>query len=413
MKTQLYKYIIISFIIGIIIGGGLLYFFQSSENVDDNKVENSNAENEVEGQIWTCSMHPNIRMSEPGSCPICGMDLIPLEGESNFHGNHTNGVVFTEGEIIQNNVRIATVGNISSVNKIDLEGEIKINQNNTIIKSAHYDGRIEQLNVHYVGESVVKGKLLFKIYSPELVKAQKEFIGAVALKDEQPELYKAAYKKLESWKITLNQIKEIESSKEILEYASVYAEESGLITATGIEEGQYVKKGQTLFTIANLNSLWVEFDVYQKDLNALEVGQNINLIIAAKGYGNFNSKITYIDPVMNATKRTSKVRITIDNNGNLSPGMFVKGSVAVIKSENNTITIPKSAILWTGEKSVAYLEVDTNTFQMVELTLGNTYEDYVEVTKGLKLGDKIVVNGTFVVDASTQIQGKKSMMNTR
>jgi len=116
---------------------------------------------------------------------------------------------------------------------------------------------------------------------------------------------------------------------------------------------------------------------------------------------------------MNATKRTSKVRITIDNNGNLSPGMFVKGSVAVIKSENNTITIPKSAILWTGEKSVAYLEVDTNTFQMVELTLGNTYEDYVEVTKGLKLGDKIVVNGTFVVDAATQIQGKKSMMNTR
>ena len=412
MNNNFKKYIVLSFIIGAILSGGIVYFLQVKNSDNGNNAKHNHDQSSDQQQTWTCSMHPQIKMNKPGSCPICGMELIPVSKGNNASADSSNsGLFLSENIIIQNNIRVSEIGNFTTHKIIKLNGEVKINQDQITAVSAHYDGRIESLNIHYAGEEIKKGQLLYKIYSPELLKAQQEFVQAVLIKSENPALYEAAKNKLLIWKLAPHQVNEIEQSKMVMEYIPIYANKSGLITEIKIKEGEYLKKGQTLFDLSDLSELWIEFDVYQETLSELKIGQEIELNIAAKGYENSKGKITYIDPLVNKTKRTGKVRLTIKNNGNLYPEMFVEGKVNVKQSTNDVLMIPKSAVLWTGVESVAYLELDTNTFKMVEITLGSEYDDYYEVVSGLKKKDRIVVNGTFVVDAATQIQGKASMMN--
>ena len=253
------------------------------------------------------------------------------------------------------------------------------------------------------------------IYSPELVSAQQELITASSLKESQPELYKAVRNKLKLWKLSDKQIEQIEKSSKVQENFPVYANVSGTVSEIMVEAGDYVKKGSPLFKIANLGTVWAVFDTYENQVSLLKEGQNIDIVTKSYPDKTFNAKISFINPVLNSSTRTIEVRAVLQNpKGQLKPGMFVAGTLALASDKkDNTMVIPESAVLWTGERSVVYIKtsLENPTFEMREIKIGDAVNGGYIVLSGLESGDEIVTNGTFTVDAAAQLKGKKSMMN--
>ncbi|WP_299135278.1 efflux RND transporter periplasmic adaptor subunit [uncultured Tenacibaculum sp.] len=405
------KYIIYIIILMVGLIFGKLFFGNSSDNETNH---NHQAESNL-SQKWTCSMHPQIMQPEEGDCPICGMDLIPAEADAD--GLSTNQFKLTKNAMALANVQTTIIGNATanSDNGITLSGKITENEKANAVQVSYFTGRIERLNISFTGESIRKGQLLATIYSPELVKAQQELLTASTLKETQPALYKAVRNKLKLWKLSDNQINQIESSKKVKENFPVYATVSGTVSEKLVEQGDYTKQGQPLLKIANLNTVWANFDVYENQVSNFKVGQAI--AISTNAYPNevFNAKISFINPVLNPQTRTVTVRAVLNNHKELfKPEMFVTGKVdATVKETKAQLLIPASAVLWTGKRSIVYVKPDTNNpiFEMREIVLGNKLGDNYEVKNGLQSGDEVVTNGVFTIDASAQLQGKKSMMN--
>lgn len=369
-----------------------------------------------DGQIWTCSMHPQIQQSEPGDCPICGMDLIPADGES--LAINDGRFSLTEHAMALANIRTLTVGGGETAGRsLLLSGKISENEKANAIQASYFEGRIEELFINTTGETVRQGQKLASIYSPQLVAAQQELLSAGTLRNTQPALYEAVRNKLKLWKLTESQINAIEASGKVLEYFPVYATVTGTVTEKMVREGDYVKQGQPLLKIANLASVWAVFDAYENQLPVLAEGQEI--IISSNAYPNekLKGKIDFIDPLLNSGTRTVEVRVVVQNSkGRLKPGMFVKGQVAATAAPDNAdnILLPSSAVLWTGERSVVYVKPNRSqpVFEMREVTLGEAAgDDNIRILHGLQPGEEVVVNGTFTVDAAAQLKGRKSMMN--
>ena len=365
-------------------------------------------------QKWTCSMHPQILKPEAGDCPICGMDLIPAE--SNAVGLLADQFKLTKNAMALANIQTSIIGNSKAENRtIKVSGKIVENEAANVVQVSYFSGRIEQLNVRFTGEEVRKGQLLGTIYASELYEAQQEFITAISLKNSQPALYKAVRTKLKLWKLSENQINEIESSGIVKENVPIYATVSGTVSEKLVAQGEAVKRGQPLFKIANLNTVWANFQVYESQLNRFQKGQEI--LVSTNAYPNkvFKSKVDFINPILDAATRTVKLRVVLLNEANIfKPGMFVEGKIKEISSSRSPrLIIPTSAVLWTGARSVVYLKAtaDAPIFEMQEIKLGNRVGDAYEILEGLRIGDEIVTNGTFTVDAAAQLKGKKSMMN--
>ena len=365
-------------------------------------------------QMWTCSMHPQITKSASGDCPICGMDLIP--SEISTEGLRADQFKLTKNAMALANIQTSIIGNSKAINnELQLSGKIVENEAANVVQVSYFSGRIEQLHISFTGEKVRKGQLLATIYSPELYAAQQEFITAASLKKMQPALYKAVRTKLKLWKLSENQINEIEASGSVKEKFPIYATVSGTVLEKLVTQGQVVKKGQPLFKIANLKTVWANFDVYENQINRFKKGQDIAVTTNAYPNKEFKSKVDFINPILDAATRIVKLRVVLDNKENVFKlGMFIEGKIKAIPSNPlQVLMIPSSAVLWTGERSLVYLKTTTDTpvFEMREIKLGNSVGDTYEILEGLSIGDEIVTNGTFTVDAAAQLQGKKSMMN--
>lgn len=406
------KYIIY---IGILAVGLLLgsFLFGSSSTPDD--AHNHETE-ETENQMWTCSMHPQIMQPEAGDCPICGMNLIPAEVGAD--GLDANQFKMSKNAMALANIETTLIGNnTNEVSGLVLSGKINENEKTNSIQTAHFGGRIEKLFVNSTGERVNQGQQLALIYSPQLVTAQKELLTALESKTEDLTLYNAVRNKLKLWKLSENQISEIEESKAIITNFPVFANVSGVVTKKMVEEGNYVKEGQSLLMISNLNTVWADFDAYEKQLSSIKEGDEISITTNANPNEEIKAKISFIDPVLNTSTRTVIVRAELNNKmGELKPGMFIKGVLFPEKMNNQNetlIAIPKSAVLWTGKRSVVYVKQigEEPVFELRDVTLGNEIGSSYEILEGLNLNEEIVTNGTFTVDAAAQLQGKKSMMS--
>jgi len=399
--------------VGLLIAGvllGWLLFGGSSKEETEhnhNKVASTN-------QMWTCSMHPQIMQPELGDCPICGMDLIPAE--SSADGLLADQFKLTENAMALANIQTTIVGkgNVDG-NTIKLSGKIAQNEEANAVQVSYFSGRIERLNVSFTGEKVRKGQLLATIYSPELYAAQQELITASSLKESQPALYKAVRNKLKLWKLSENQINQIEETQKVKENFPVYATVSGTVTEKLVEQGDYIKQGQPLLKIANLNTVWANFDVYENQIDVFKKGQEV--LVTTNAYANkeFKGKVDFIDPILDNKTRTVTLRVVLNNENDVfKPGMFVTATINAAKNKKTEVlTIPTSAVLWTGERSVVYIKTNSNqpVFEMREIKLGNQIGNKYEVLEGVFVGNEIVTNGTFTVDAAAQLQGKKSMMN--
>ncbi|SHI63806.1 membrane fusion protein, Cu(I)/Ag(I) efflux system [Arenibacter nanhaiticus] len=399
--------------VGILLAGllmGWLLFGESASKGDQHDPSGEVAES----QLWTCSMHPQIMQPEAGDCPICGMDLIPAE--SGADGLAADQFKMTKNAMALANVQTAIVGaGEAGENKLKLSGKIKENEEANAVQASYFEGRVEKLGVSFTGETVKKGQLLATIYAPALVAAQQELITAASLKATQPALYKAVRNKLKLWKLSEGQIDQIETSGKVRENFPIYATVAGTVSEKMVQEGDYVKQGQPLFKIADLNSVWAVFDAYENQIPSLKVGQTVK--ITAKAYPNkeFEAKISFIDPRLNTSTRTLMVRATLQNkDATFKPGMFVEGNIDILGKQNDeVVVIPESAVLWTGKRSLVYIKEsgDEPIFQLREVSLGTLGSGRYTVFSGLENGEEIVVNGAFTVDAAAQLMGKKSMMN--
>ena len=373
------------------------------------------AVNENKTTIWTCAMHPQIHMDHPGKCPICGMDLIPLV-------QHTvpvnpDAIVMTEEGIKLAEVQTSIVSWQKPVKKIQLYGKIQADERLIQTQPAHFPGRIEKLLVNFTGEEVRQGQAIAQIYSPELITAQKELLEALKMKEMQPGLLDAAREKLRQWKFTDSQIADIENSGSANILFDVYANVSGIVINKSVNVGDYVSQGAPLYEIADLSHVWVLFDAYESDLPWIRKGDDITFTLQSQPGKEFKGKVSFIDPVINPQTRVASVRLEILNNDNsLKPEMFVTGILtAHLASSDKKLVIPQSAVLWTGTRSVVYVKLadaKEPSFVMRKITLGPALSDSFVVLDGLKEGEEIVTNGTFSVDASAQLAGKPSMMNT-
>ncbi|MGB5653002.1 MAG: efflux RND transporter periplasmic adaptor subunit [Robiginitalea sp.] len=391
---------------------GYLFFgdaFEKSGIKEDNHTHQAE-----EGQMWTCSMHPQIMQPEAGDCPICGMDLIPAE--SGADGLAPGQFRMSNNALALADVQTTRVGALASgTHALKLSGTIQENEKAIGTQAAYFEGRIEELFVNFEGEEVRSGQKLATLYAPELVSAQQELITASGLKTAQPELYRAVRNKLKLWKLSEKQISEIEASGRVQEYFPIYATVSGTVSEIMVQAGDYVKKGMPLFKIANLGSVWAVFDAYENQVSLLKEGQL--MVITAKSYPNepLQAKISFINPILNASTRTVEVRAVVQNpGGKLKPGMFVTGDLALSKSgKDQALVIPESAVLWTGERSVVYVKIDPNApvFEMREIRVSDGGNGKYTVLSGLENGEEIVTQGTFTLDAAAQLKGKKSMMH--
>ena len=395
-------------VVGVLLGW-LLFGGSTNEEIDHNHDAVA-----ATNQMWTCSMHPQIMQPEPGDCPICGMDLIPAESGSD--GLMADQFKLTENAMALANIQTTVVGkgNVEG-NTIKLSGKIAENEEANAVQVSYFAGRIERLNVSFTGEEVRKGQLLATIYSPELYAAQQELITAASLKESQPALYKAVRNKLKLWKLSENQINQIEETGKVKENFPVYATVSGTVTEKLVEQGDYIKQGQPLLKIANLNTVWGNFDVYENQIDRFKKGQEVMITTNAYPNKEFKGKVDFIDPVLNTKTRTVTLRVVLSNKDDVfKPGMFVTANIEGSTAKNDEVlSIPASSVLWTGERSVVYLKTnpDQPIFEMREIKLGNQIGNEYEVVEGLFAGNEIVTNGTFTVDAAAQLQGKKSMMN--
>ena len=394
--------------IGLVLGW-ILFGNSSTQESQHNHNETTNT-----NQKWTCSMHPQIMKSEPGDCPICGMDLIPAA--SNSDGLLADQFMLSNNAMALANIQTSIVdkGNQQD-NFIKLSGKIVENEESNAVQVSYFSGRIEKLNVSFTGEKINKGQLLATIYSPELYAAQQELITAANLKESQPTLYKAVKSKLKLWKLNDMQITQIEASGKVIENFPVYATVSGTVSAKLVEQGDYIKQGQPLLKISKLSTVWGNFDVYENQIDNFKKGQEV--MVSTNAYANeeFKGKVDFIDPILNTKTRIVTLRVVLNNKHNkFKPGMFVEAKIKNrTGNKNNTVSIPSSAVLWTGKRSVVYIKQNTTkpVFEMREITLGKKLGDSYEVLEGLSNGDEIVTNGVFTIDAAAQLQGKKSMMN--
>ena len=406
MKKILIYVVILA--IGLLLGW---FLFGGSSNNETNPNHDTIQET---NKMWTCSMHPQIMQQEAGNCPICGMDLIPATSTS--EGLRVDQFKLTENAMALANIQTSVVGNGKiEDNTIKLSGKIAENEEANAVQVSYFSGRLEQLNVSFTGEEVQKGQLLATIYSPELYAAQQELIIAASLKVSQPALYKAVRNKLKLWKLSESQINKIEETGKVKENFPVYANVSGTVSEKLVAQGDYIKQGQSLLKIANLSTVWANFDVYENQINLFKKGQDITITTNTSANKEFKGNVDFIDPVLDTRTRTIKLRVVLNNKSDVfKPGQFVEGKIKGITSnKGQVLAIPSTAVLWTGERSVVYVKPnpDQPVFEMREITLGNQIGDNYEVLEGLNNGDEIVTNGAFTLDAAAQLQGKKSMMN--
>jgi len=431
----------------------------------------------AEPQKWYCSMDTQIIREGPGKCPLCGMALVPMPADLAVAGAPRQLVVSEEAAKLME-IETSLIERKFVAAEIRMVGKIDYDETRVKHITAWVPGRIDRLYVDFKGTRVNKGDHMVYLYSKELLEDQQALLAAVeAAKDIKPGSSsfadrlkfanaEAVRKRLKLRGLTDQQIAEIEKGDKPLDHITIYAPMGGVVIDKHRTEGTWVDTGTAIFTIADLSRLWVKLDAYESDMMWIRYGQTVEFTTEAYPGEVFKGKISFIDPVLNATTRTVKLRVNVDNSeGKLKPEMFVRAIVrakvaqsgtvmapemagkwicpmhpSVIKTQAGScdicgmdlvtteslgyvkvdtpneapLVIPASAALITGKRAVVYVQVpetEKPTFEGREVVLGPRAGDYYIVKSGLAAGEVVVTNGSFKIDSALQIQAKPSMMS--
>jgi Cu(I)/Ag(I) efflux system membrane fusion protein len=382
--------------------------------------------------VWTCSMHPQIRLPEPGQCPICFMDLIPVEEG----GEEQTRVSLRQINLPREARRLAEIETAKVQRKnlavqTRLFGKVAYDESRQGAITAWMGGRIERLYIDTTGAPVRRGQPMASIYSPELLTAQAELIqarktieeleasGLSLVKETAKRTEAAAREKLRLLGLSKAQIEQVVERGTPSDNITLYAPMSGIVIKKNVVEGVYVDTGTEIYTIADLSKVWVVLEAFEADLPWIELGQTVRFMVEAIPGRTFEGEVIYVDPVVDAATRTVDVRLAANNDdGRLKPGMFVtavlRAPADVVKKEaEEPLVIPATAPLVTGKRAVVYVvdPDDESLYVGREVVLGPKAGDYYVVRSGLEEGETVVTKGNFKIDSAIQIIAKPSMMS--
>lgn len=372
---------------------------------------------EDNGEYYTCSMHPFIHSKVPGKCPQCGMTLVKVGGNNgqSQKGKKSTGLRLSENQKILGDIKTDTA-QIKTIGKeISLLGIAAPDENNITVISSRVKGRIDKLFVRNPGEKIAKGQILFAIYSEELLADEKDFLNAVEQQSKfssqqkiVDELADASKKKLKLWGWSEQQINELASSKQISPTFSYASKESGFLLELKINAGAYIETGTPLFKIANLNTIWVEAQVYPEQLKYLNQQSEVSVSFEGAAEKSYKGKVVFENPSLDEDKKFSKVRIEIQNQENkITPGMMAY--VYLKTQEKKTLVIPKSALLLLKMKTV-WVQLPDGSYESRNVETGMQNKNEVEIISGIKEGELVISSGGFLLQSEYTIRNGANAM---
>ncbi len=389
----------------------------------------------ADATLWTCPMHPTINEPDPGSCPICGMDLV----EKVVHRDHTESghqrsqqgsaqaEVRIEPAVIQQmNVTTETVNRRDLRRSIRAVGHLDYDEDGMVTVATRYPGFVENVHVNYIGQPVRRGDPLFEIYSPELVQTQRELLSAIRYADNLSnapadvheraiELVAAARTRLGYWELSEDQILAIERDGEVHRTVTVLAPSNGLVMKRmhGLE-GMAIQPGMEVIHIADLSTLWLEVEIFEDQLRFLRVGMPAEVQLTYFGDETIRGQVRFIEPEVDERSRAVKATLEVPNpGGRLRVGMFASVHFDPVTA-TDAVAVPSQAVLRTGERSLVVVALGGGRFAPREVRLGVLGEDdYVEILEGLSPGEEVVTSAQFLIDSESNLQAAISRMTSQ
>jgi Cu(I)/Ag(I) efflux system membrane fusion protein len=352
---------------------------------------------------YTCSMHPQIVGDKPGKCPICHMDLVPVEKKKNADPNE---LVLNDEQIKLGNIKTVSLGNDELSDKLTLTGTLNFNQYKMHSVSSRVMGRVEKLYYRNIGEYVPQGSPLIEIYSEELNNAKQEYLLALERRNlftgntsiDFNQLLQSSRNKLSLWGMSEVQIRQLERSRKASLTTTVLSTGAGYITNLNISEGAYLSEGGTILTLADLSTLWAEAQVYSSQMALIHRDSKVTVSLPDLDNLKIEGKIDFTNPEINSASRINLVRVSIPNKDHLlKPGMSVY--VLLENPSTNSLTLPIDAVIRDGKMATVWVKTAKNTFVNKMVKTGLETDDRIEIISGIKEGDDIVISGTYLLNS--------------
>ncbi len=357
-----------------------------------------------EGEIafHTCSMHPSVKSKDPGTCPICKMDLTPVT-----HEEVRDGIIFVDSKRKQLiGVTTTTAMEQTFDKEIRAVGTVTYDETRLADVTLKVEGWIGDIHADYTGKKVVEGEALFTVYSPEILSVQQDLIDSKRANGRGLRLVESARERLRLLDLTESQIDDIAANGKPLHYVPILSPASGTVIEKTAVKGSSIPAGKTIYRIADLSSVWVEVDVYESDLPLMSEGLKASLTLPYLPGKTIEGEISYIYPYLDAKTRTGRVRIIVPNpDGALKPDMFVEAKMHVPLGKR--LAVPEDAILYAGESNVVFLDLGEGRMRPQNIKIGVRAGDLVEVIDGLKAGDTVVSSGNFLVASESKLKSGK------
>jgi len=409
------KYGLVVLVISII-GFAIYFFVQKSDNHSDVSHQK---------EVYTCPMHPEIIRDKPGSCPICGMNLVKKVMESKALEDHSiENLLKPTDNFIVGNYKTTTPKDTTLTTEINLPGIVGYDPNAAVNIAARMNGRIEKMYVNYKFQRVYKGQKLFDLYSPELLTEQQNFIYMIS--DDMgnyTSVVNASKKKLLLYGMTINQINTLAATKKSSPVITIYSPAAGIIAGTdsmaknadvsmpnsagnteplSIKEGDYIKKSQTIFKLLNTNKVWGIFNVSQGYNSLVKTNQSIRIATELDENDFIDARINFIETQFNPADKTNRIRVYLDNTTSKLPiGLRLQGVVKTNPVKG--IWIQKQAMVSIGNKKIVFKKMQ-NGFKATAIKTGITMGDFVQVIDGISVADSIAENGTYLIDSESFIK---------
>lgn len=396
---------------------------------------------------YVCPMHPQIIRGEPGSCPICGMDLVQVEAEPDakkerkilywvapmdpnyrrdepgkspmgmdlipFYEPEETGAVVTISPAMINNmgVRTTTVEPGKLWRRIDTVGYIDYDETRLSHVHLRTDGWIQKLFTPSEGDRVKKGDKLFEFYSPGIVNAMEEYLQA--LSSQTKTLIRASTDRLLSLGVNKTEISALAKSRIVPQIITVYAEQDGVVSQLKVREGMYVKPGTIVMSLADLSSVWLLAEVFERQANWVEVGQFADVTLGFLPGKTWEGKVEYVYPQLDSKTRTLKARLRFENPGELlKPNMFAKVTIYG-GAKKDLLSVPSEALIRTGKEQRVIIDLGDGKFVPRNVVAGIESGGYVEISEGLRVGEKVVLSGHFLIDSEASLKASLMRMTDK
>ncbi|MDY0301085.1 MAG: efflux RND transporter periplasmic adaptor subunit [Trichlorobacter sp.] len=410
--------LILCFVALLLVAATVIWFYKSGTTASNDA---KTAGQKEAAQVYTCPMHPFVLQEKPGSCPVCGMDLVKKADQSQQDGvghlpENIAHIALSASQRVMANVAVAEVKVQALVKEIPAAGLVQYDQSRQATVTAWVAGRIDTLYADTVGSLVSKKHPVAELYSPELFAGQQEYLLALANRDRlqggQPEgagqnaeaMVAAARQRLLLFGMPEKQLAQLEKTRTAAVRLPVYTPLSGVVVEKLVQRGQYLNLGDPLLRIADLSSIWVELEIYESELAEIRLGQWVDLRSNALPGQVLKGKINYIYPFLDQQTRTVKARAVLANPGmQLKPGMFVDGRISV--QVDAAVTVPVTALLDSGRQQTVWVEAESNVFVPRTVQTGQRNDQFVQILSGIKPGEMVAVSGAYLIDSESQLQG--------